>query len=170
MMRLQSHEMNADKEIALKSEIKRQVRKKEWENEKGVHALDCLIEMWRILATDDAERWRTTLEEQIWRYIDEYSFSIKINSSYLGLKTVIKDYINAKGETKPSHFTQRGCYYGSIKTYGLEPVFYDGYFEINKNNFTISLDNLCNLRKIENADGATHYPLSGIFVPKKIVE
>ena len=170
MMRLQSHEMNADIEIALKSQIKRQVCKKEWEIEKGFHTRDCMIDMWKILANDDAERWRTTLEEKIWDYVKKYTVYIKINSSLVGLKTIIKNYTNAKGITKPAHFTQNYQYYGSTKQHGDEPVFYDGYFEINKNLFNISLDNLCNLRKTEKDAGDPHYPLATIFVPKKIVE
>ncbi len=165
--------MDANMEIGLKSQIKRQVYKKEWEMEKGLHARDCLIEMWKeyqdcfcILATD-ARRWETTLEEQIWKYVEKYSFSIKINSSHFGLKTIIKDYTNAKGETKPAHYTQRGWYYGSIKQLGSEPVFYEGNFEINKTNFKISLDRLCELKKIGEPGGEKHYPLSVIFFPKE---
>ncbi len=163
--------MNADMVIGLKSQIKRQVRKKEYEMDKGLHAQDCLIDMWKILATDDAHRWQTTLEEQIWKYVEKYSLSIKINSSHFGLKTVIGNYTNAKGESKPAHFTQRGSYYGSTKQYGSEPVFYDGYFEINKDHFNISLDRLCKLQKIVNChEDDMNYQLSAIFIPKKIVE
>jgi hypothetical protein len=165
--------MDASIEIALKSQIKRQVYKKEWEEEKGLHTRDCLIEMWKeyqdcfCILAPETHRWETTLEEQIWKYVQKYSFSIKMNSSHFGLKTIIKDYTNAKGQTKPAHFTQKGCYYGSIKQLGIEPVFYDGYFELNKTNFKISLDRLDALQKIEGPSGDKHYELSAIFVPKE---
>ena len=162
--------MNAELEIGLKSQIKRQVGMKDWQKEKGLHAQDGMIEMWKILATDDAERWKTTLEEQIWNYVEKYALYIHINSSLVGLKTIIKDYKNAQGETKPAHFTQLYHYYGSTKKLGDEPVFYDGYFEINKNQFDISLERLCNLRKTGTLGDVSHYPLSTIFVPRRMVE
>ena len=55
----------------------------------------------------------------------------------MGIKTIIKDYTNAKGVTKPAHYTQNNRYYGSTHALGKEPVYYDGKFLINREQFAV---------------------------------
>ena len=80
-----------------------------------------------------------------------------MNSKGLGIKTVIKDYTNAKGVTKPAHFTQNNKYYGSTHALGKEPVFYDGKFLINREQFAVVYPKLEEVRT-----------LSDFFVPKPV--
>lgn len=165
--------MDANMEIGLKAQINRQSGLKRWEAEKGAHTIDCMVEMWKeyqdcfnILAGGKIFRWKTTLEAKIWDFMlnGPARFSKKVSSSHFGLKTIIKDYTNKKGETKPAHFTHRGWYVGSTRQLGSEPVVYEGNFEINKNNFQICYDRLCELER-NKAD--KHYNLSLIFFPKE---
>ncbi len=165
--------MDANMEIGLKAQINRQSGLKRWEAEKGAHTIDCMVEMWKeyqdcynILAGGKIFRWKTTLEAKIWDFMlnGPARFSKKVSSSHFGLKTIIKDYTNKKGQSKPAHFTHRGWYFGSTKQLGSEPVVYEGNFEINKNNFQICYDRLDALER-NKAD--KHYNLSLIFFPKE---
>ena len=170
----QTHKRNMDAsmEIGLKSQINRQAGLKRWEAEKGAHTIDCMVEMWKeyhgcynsLASYGHHKRWSSILEEKIWDFMlnGPARFSKKVSSSHFGLKTIIKDYTNKKGQSKPAHFTQRGCYFGSTKQLGSEPVVYEGNFEINKNNFQICYDRL---DALERRDG--HYNLSLIFFPKE---
>ena len=171
-------------EVGLKTEIKRQSGLKNWEHQKGDHTKDCLVEMWKeyqdcynMLSSSalGARRWESTLEDKIWAFMESgpATWSKKVNSSHFGLKTILKDYTNGKGQTKPAHFTQRGYYCGSTKQLGDQPVFYDGNFEINKKNFKISFDRLCELKRDKDVRDLTtgkvikgHYQLSLIFFPR----
>jgi len=171
-------------EVGLKTEIKRQSGLKNWEHQKCDHTTDCLVEMWKeyqdcynMLSSSlaGARRWESTLEDKIWAFMESgpATWSKKVNSSHFGLKTILKDYTNGKGQTKPAHFTQRGYYFGSTKQLGDQPVFYEGNFEINKKNFKIIFQRLCDLEKDKIGRDPTtgkvikgHYNLSLIFFPR----
>ena len=75
----------------------------------------------------------------IWEYLYVHPklFYKALNSKALGIKTVIKDYTNAKGVTKPAHFTQNNRYYGSTHALGKEPVYFDGNFIIDDRRFAV---------------------------------
>lgn len=176
--------MDANMEIGLKTQINRQSGLKRWEAEKGAHTIDCMVEMWKeyqdcfntLASYGHHKRWSSTLEEKIWDFMlnGPARFSKKVSSSHFGLKTIIQDYKNKKGETKPAHFTHRGWYYGSTRQLGDKPVVYEGNFEINKNNFQICYDRLDELRRSKKVVDLTtgqqvggHYDLSVIFFPKE---
>lgn len=59
----------------------------------------------------------------------EYEY-VKVHSSILNLKTVIRSYTNKRGHSHMAHFTQNGRYYGPCSKYGDTPVDYDGYFKL----------------------------------------
>jgi hypothetical protein len=78
-------------------------------------------------------------DETIWEYLEEHpkSFWKNINSKELGIKTIIKDYTNAKGIVKLAHYTYNNQYYGSTHSLGKTPVFYQGNFAICRERFNV---------------------------------
>lgn len=55
----------------------------------------------------------------------------KMNSSVLGVKTIIKEYTNKQGRTHLAHFTIHGKYMGPCSKLGTEPIEYEGYFQVS---------------------------------------
>jgi len=136
------------KEIGLKKEIKRQVGFKNYEAKVGDYNKLCMIRAWQTMHAYGLNNH--ALSNQIWDYVsDPLGHTYKhLASDSLGYKTVIKDYVSKKtGKVLAlAHYTVHGSYLGSGKDMGDEPVSYEGYFLINKNDFVLELDKLTTLR------------------------
>ena len=121
--------------IGLKTQVNRQAGLKEYAKDSLKIAKLCLTKTWIILHGVNP----IGVEDLIWEYVNEEGLFKKEDSKFLGKKTVIDLYTKKDGKTILAHFTENGNYYGSIKTYGKEPVFYTGWFLITPDNFKVEI-------------------------------
>jgi len=146
-------------EIALKTEIARQSGFKRYEEKVGDFNQYNMVLAWKTLAPYNAP----VVETMIWEYVSKHPSSVywKGSSHLLGQLTVIKNYTDKKGVSKPAHFSVNNCYVGSINELGDEPMSYTGNFKITDINFNINLAELADLRHMNGAFFIEH-----LFAPK----
>lgn len=123
--------------IGLKTQVKRQAGLKKFNERVLDHTEGALLQAWLEL-----NRVGVDITPLVWAYIEKGNFSLfkNIDSKLVGIKTVVKDYTDKKGITKLAHFTQNDKYYGSIKVYGKEPVYYQGNFKVTRYLFKVQVD------------------------------
>jgi hypothetical protein len=133
--------------VGLKTQVKRQVSLKNFENKKFSNALSAVFNAWREIRDNGLTHLLDTL---IWTYIENLPSGLykEMNSGLLAITTTIADYTTKTGKVNKAHYTANGKYLGSTKNLGDKPVYYDGHFKINKEDFLIDenkLDGLENL-------------------------
>jgi hypothetical protein len=127
--------------IKLKKEVKRQGGIKRNAETELELTRNNLIKSWkkRYNSICDIEDYMD-LEEEIWQYLlQQRRPSRQINSQKLGIVSIIGEYTNKKGITSKAHFTMHGRYLGSVAKFGTEPIFYDGWFPVDRDNWYINL-------------------------------
>jgi len=134
---------NTNIERGLKSEISRQVGIKNYQAEVAQFNQNCLVNAWYMSYAIGGVR--DELEEQIWEYVELTMGQIWWygKSNRMGLLTSIDDYVSKTkhkaDKTIKAHYTANKKYYGSVKTYGTNPVSYDGHFRITRGQFNIDI-------------------------------
>lgn len=129
----------SDLVIGLKTEVKRQVGLKHYEEECYTTALNHLIYAWIKIG----KKHHKTVDLMIWDYIKESNPRYKFMSSdELGIFTTISEYTSAKGKTHLAHFTINNKYLGSVSKLGDSPIAYKGYFLVNPEQFKINHETL----------------------------
>ena len=142
--------------IGLKTEVSRQVGLKRYVIDELGITLSYLIDCWKIIPMP---------EEQIWEYVLRTKVYIKTLSSSVGLYTYIEKYILKGGKVIDAHFTQNGKYFGPVSKLGSEPVAYEGFFKLNRNQFQIDISNIQNLKF---SNGTVNWEI--IFKPTQKIE
>lgn len=74
----------------------------------------------------------SSIIEEIYDFAWANSMAVYCNSAVFDIKTTIGEYKNKKGKISMAHYTIYGHYLGSVDQMGLEPVYYDGNFNIRK--------------------------------------
>ncbi len=154
--------MSADNksiEIGLKTEVKRQVGLKNWEQNIGNYNQTHLVNTWKKILAAGMEE---DVVEMIWNYClnSPETIWIKVNSEKFGLKSTIGQYENKKGIKSLAHYTANGCYLGSVLKLGDKPIVYDGNFRLTKKRFSLDITKLPNLTYFNGA-----YLLQHLFIP-----
>ena len=116
-------------ERGLKIQIVRQVALKNDEAKKNARLTELLLDSWQN--NKDVE----TVECLAWDYVEEFWTWKKCDSALLGIKTTVREEVNAKGKDVLYHYTANGKYFGSATKLGNEPVSYEGNFHITRENF-----------------------------------
>jgi len=132
------------KERSLKAEIKRQVVLKNDEAEDNKKLTKMLLDSWKCIPDHDL------VECLAWGYIEEFWTWKKCNSALLGIKTTVSEQTNAKGQKVLYHYTQNGKYFGTARTLGNEPIFYEGYFKITRTDFEFNRFKIKTAKNIED--------------------
>ena len=148
-------------EIGLKTEIKRQVGLKKWEENVGNYTQTHLVNAWKKMLAAGME---DEVKEMIWDYCLKTPDIIwmKVNSKIFGIYSTIGEYENKKGHKSLAHFTIHGHYIGSVSKLGDKPISYEGYFHLCKANFKIDITKLPTLSHFNGV-----YLLQHLFEPKK---
>ena len=82
---------------------------------------------------------KSIIEERLWELLEINPNTYKkCNSEYFGIKTEIKEYENKGGKKHMAHFTASGNYLMKVTKEHPEPMFYEGYFLIDSEDFTIN--------------------------------
>jgi hypothetical protein len=99
----------------------------------------------------------------IWEFVAKHPAGVywKGSSHLLGQLTVIKNYTDKKGVSKPAHFSVHNCYVGSVNELGDEPMSYTGNFKILATKFNLNLAELADLRHMNGSFFIEH-----LFAPK----
>lgn len=122
--------------IGLKTEVKRQVGLKKWEQSEKERITKHLIKSWLKLA--DCLGMKHIAEDMIWDYVENTYLAKQIQSKEVGVFTHIDNYTKKNGEVIKAHYSAGGGYIGTAKKLGNEPVSYLGWFQITKKNFKIN--------------------------------
>ena len=146
-------------EIGLKTEVKRQVGLKNWEENVGNFNQRHLVNAWRLLY---ATGMNDEVSEMIWEFVLNTPNTIwkKVKSDIFGIYTTIGEYENKKGKKSLAHFTENGHYVGSVLKLGDKPIGYDGNFRITRERFTLDLSKLPELQPFNGV-----YNLGNLFEP-----
>lgn len=130
-------------EIGLKTEVKRQVGLKNFQEELVAYNMSALIEAWKTLY-EMLDGNNDLIIDKIWKYMRERPSKIwvKVNSEKFGIYTTIGEYTNKAGKTSLAHYTENGMYVGSVIKLGNKPVGYEGNFAITPERFDIKLSAL----------------------------
>jgi hypothetical protein len=128
---------NTELICGLKSEISRQVGKKNFEAECNDFTTRCLFQAWKKL--EYAE-----IMDLAWEYVETAPFQIwkTVKSDLLGIYSKIGEYTNKKGIKSQAHFSQNGKYLGSVKKLGDKPIGYMGNFRITREAFIFDTTNI----------------------------
>lgn len=151
---------NVNVVVGLKTEVKRQVGFKHYEENVGNYNQKCMVDAWKCLY---AVGVREELKYLIWEHIStEYGkVWFQCMSAEVGAMSVIKPYTNEKGKTHQAHFSANDKYIGSVSKLGDKPISYEGNFLIHKNTFRLNIDALPDL-VVFNGQPLIHH----LFVPK----
>jgi hypothetical protein len=128
---------NTDLICGLKTEISRQVGKKNWEGDCKDFITGCLFKAWKKL--EYAE-----IMELAWDLIETapYQTWTTVKSDLMGVFSKIGEYTNKKGIKSQAHFSQNGKYLGSVKALGDKPIGYMGNFRITRETFVFDTTNI----------------------------
>jgi hypothetical protein len=153
---------NVNVVVGLKTEVKRQVGMKKYEEKVGDYNQKCMVDAWKCLY---AVGIRDELVNLIWGHIsDQTGYGrvwFKCMSAEVGIRSVIKPYTNDKGITHQAHFSANDKYIGSVSKLGDRPISYDGNFLVNQRDFHLNIDALPNLVVFDGKPLIHH-----LFVPK----
>ena len=154
-----SVENNSSVEIGLKTEIRRQVGLKEWEEKVGDYTQTHLVNTWKRMLVAGME---DEVKEMIWDYClnSPNKLWLKVNSEKFGIKSTIGEYENKKGKKSLAHYTANGHYLGSVLKLGDKPVGYEGNFRLSKGRFKLDITKLPDLTHFNGA-----YLLQHLFSP-----
>ena len=143
-------ENNTQLICGLKSEISRQVGKKDWESHCRDYTTICLFKAWKKL--EYAE-----IMDLAWDYLENAPFQIwkTVKSDLMGIYSKIGEYTNKKGIKSQAHFSQNGKYLGSVKNLGDKPIGYMGNFRITRETFIFDTTEL-----------QTFTDIKQLFIPK----
>ena len=146
-------------EIGLKSEVKRQVGLKNWEENVGNFNQRHLVNAWKLLY---ATKMTDEVTEMIWEFVLNTPNTIwkKMKSDIFGIYTTIGEYENKKGKKSLAHFTENRHYVGAVLKLGDKPIGYDGNFRVTKERFTLDLSKLPELQPFNG-----EYNLENLFQP-----
>jgi hypothetical protein len=146
-------------EIGLKTQIKRQVGLKEWQQDVGDHTQTHLVNAWKKLLEVGMEK---EVEEMIWNYCltSPKKIWFNVNSAKFGIYTNIGEYENKKGYKSLAHFTENGNYLGSVLKLGREPIGYEGNFLLCKTRFRLNVRKLLTIPQVKGS-----YALDYLFSP-----
>ena len=137
-------------EIGLKTEVRRQVGLKKWEQNVKNHTQTHLVNAWKALLNAGMEH--EALEEMIWDYClnSPAPLWIHANSAIFGITSTIGAYRNKKGRTFEAHFTLHNHYLDSVANLGDQPITYEGNFLLCRTRFTLDITKLPTLTRIEH--------------------
>ena len=121
--------LTEQKERNLKCEIIRQVGLKNDEAEDNTKLTRMLLESWKCITDHEL------VECLAWDYVDEFWIWKKCDSALLGIKTIVREEVNAKGKKVLYHYTVNGKYFGSARNLGNQPLSYEGNFRITQKDF-----------------------------------
>jgi hypothetical protein len=146
-------------EIALKSEVRRQVGLKHWEVNVGNHTQTHLVNAWKKMLVAGME---DEVSEMIWDYClkSPDKIWIEANSELFGVYSIIGEYENKKGYKSLAHFTENKHYLGSVLELGNKPIKYKGQFCLSKERFQLNIYKLPTLKYLNGA-----YLLKHLFSP-----
>jgi hypothetical protein len=154
-----SADNNKSIEIGLKTEVKRQVGLKQWEQKVGNHCQTHLVNAWKKLLLAGME---DIVKDMIWDYClttpDTLWFNL--NSAIFGIYSTIGEYENKRGNKSLAHFTENGHYLGSVLKLGNKPIGYEGNFRLSKARFQLDITKLDTLTHFNDA-----YILQKLFYP-----
>jgi hypothetical protein len=160
MSAIANNTASTDMVIGLKTQVKRQVGLKNYQEEIAEYNQSCLIDMWKCLC---GETNREFLTKKVWEYVENSptTFWKKEMSGVFGIKSTIGIYTNKGGKESMAHYTENGNYLGSTKKYGEHPISYEGNFRITKDKYDIDFDRIKTMTKINGV-----YPFASIFKAK----
>lgn len=158
--------MSAENEnmiVGLKTQVKRQVGLKNWNGDMADYNMSVLMKTWfKLYCIDGEADDNTILIEDIWNYVEGLPLGAavwkKMESSSLGMYSVIGEYISKKGVKSLAHYTENGNYLGSVKNMGDKPVSYQGNFKVTRDRFRVDLSKLRTIQPLT--------PISHLFVAK----
>tara|TARA_R110002126_G_scaffold265136_1_gene408303 strand:- start:1390 stop:2070 length:681 start_codon:yes stop_codon:yes gene_type:complete len=148
---------STETEKALKTEISKQVRLKNYETKSKNYNFDSLLTAWKLIYKKGAPK---TVHNMIWEHLENAPSKtfIKCQSADLNIYSTIGEYKTKSGILSPCHYTHFGKYIGSVKKFGDKPISYEGNFIITQEQFDIDIHKLPQITNFTD-----------LFTPKKKV-
>jgi len=113
--------------IGLKQNVKRFVSKSNELQQRLDTSLNVLTTTLILLKPDSSTIWSLVEPLGLVKYVKD--------TGKCNVYTTISDYTNKGGKTTKAHHTYYGKYYGTLKSYGNDPVSYSGYLPVTPQYF-----------------------------------